>query len=60
MVTAMGIKEPRCATVAVSYYIHLCINLSCDTDMVSVHLLSCTTPYYLVTPTVTCVRYVFD
>ena len=47
-------KEPSCTTV-VSDYIHLCINLSCDTHMLSVHLLSCTILYYLVIPTVMCV-----
>jgi hypothetical protein len=57
----MGMKDPSCtAAAAVSDYIHLCINLSCDTHMLSVRLLSYTTLCYLVTPTVTCVRYVFD
>jgi hypothetical protein len=46
--------------LAPSDYIHMCINLSCVTHMLSVNLLSCTTLYYLVTPTVVCVHCVFD
>jgi hypothetical protein len=52
----MGIKEPSCATAAVVDYIHLCINLICDSHMLSVHLLSYITLYYLVTPSVMCVH----
>ena len=60
VITCHGHQGPKCATAAVSDYIHLFINLSCDTHMLSVHLLSCTTLYYLVTPTVMWVRCVFD
>jgi len=48
-------KEPSCTTAAVSDCVYLCINLSCDTHMLSVHLLSYTTLYYLVITTVICV-----
>ena len=56
----MGVKDPSCTT-AVSDYIHLCINLSCDTHMLSVHLQSSTTLCYLVTPAVMClIKHVYS
>ena len=48
-------KELSCITVTLSDYIHVCINLSSNTHMPSVHLLSYTILYYLVIPTVMCV-----